>query len=155
MIRALVAALFAALGVLSPAVAQNIPEFLVGKVYSTDTSQCGDVVDAEGDVLQLSKEGIFGQEFGCTFTGFQFDRDPQTGRVYSVVATANCGDDSGISRPDLMTLSPYEEGGQVVVGSQNEYILGETEIMIAEKLGREFPERNSYAWVSKTYNLCK
>lgn len=139
----------------TPAIAQDVPQFLVGKVYSTDVSQCGDIVDAEGDVLQLTKEGIYGQEFSCQFVGFRYDRDRETARIFSVIASANCSDDSGISRPDLITLSPYEEGGQVFVQSQNEYILGETEIMIAQQLGKDFPEKSSYAWVSSTYNICK
>lgn len=137
------------------AVAQDIPQFLIGKVYSSDTSQCGDIIDAEGDVLQLTKEGIYGQEFSCQFVGFQYDRDRETGRIYSVVATSNCSDDSGISRTDMITLSPYVEGGQVIAQSQNEYILGEVEIMIAQQLDKPFPEKSSYSWVSTTYNICK
>jgi len=139
----------------TPSLAKDIPGFLVGKTYSTDANQCGDIVDAEGDMLQLTKEGVYGQEFSCQFVGFRYDRDLETGRIYSVIATANCSDDSGISRPDLINLSPYEEGGQVIVQSQNEYLLGETEIIIAGKLGKEYPEKNSYAWVTNTYNLCK
>ncbi len=140
---------------LSPVYAQDIPQFLVGKVYSSDTKQCGDIIDADGDVLQLTKEGIYGQEFSCQFVGFEYDRDRETGRIYSVVATANCSDDSGIHRADMITLIPYEEGGEVIAQSQIEYILGETEVMIAQQMGKPFPEKSSYSWVSTTYNLCK
>ena len=135
--------------------AGEVPTFLDGKLYSTDASQCGDIVDSNGDTLQLSREGIYAEEFSCQFVDFKTDVDPQTGRVFGVVATASCSDDSGITRPDLISMSHYEDGGQVFVQSQNEYLLGETEIMIAQQLEKPFPERNSYAWVSNTYNICK
>ncbi|MDJ0613777.1 MAG: hypothetical protein QNJ29_08860 [Rhizobiaceae bacterium] len=124
-------------------------------MYSTDVAQCGDIVDTDGNALQLSGEGIFTEEFSCQFVGFKTDADKDTGRIFGVVATASCSDDSGISRPDLISMSPYEEGGQVIVQSQNEYLLGETEIIVAQQLEKPFPEKNSYAWVSNTYNLCK
>ena len=135
------------------ALAQDVPDFLKGQVYSTDNESCGDNVEGEG--LQLTGEGIFGPEFGCTFLGFTEDRDEETGRLNMIVATANCGDDSGINRPDMVTLSPYIEGGQVIVQSQNEYVVSEVEYLIAQKLGRELPEKSEYAWVSQTYNICK
>lgn len=135
--------------------AADIPEFLDGELYSTDASQCGDIVDTNGDTLQLSREGIYAEEFSCQFVDFKVDADPQTGQVFGVIATASCSDDSGITRPDLISMSHYEDGGQVFVQSQNEYLLGETEIMIAQQLEKPFPERNSFAWVSNTYNICK
>ncbi|MEM9279417.1 MAG: hypothetical protein AAGA76_12650 [Pseudomonadota bacterium] len=137
----------------APAYARDVPDFLKGRVFSTDTASCGDVSEANG--LQLTKEGIFGPEFSCTFLGFQKDADPDTGRLWGIVATANCSDDGGISRPDNMTLSPYIEGGEVYVQSQNEYVISETEIIIAQKLGQEIPEKSEYAWVSNTYKLCE
>ena len=137
----------------SSAVAGEVPDFLKGRVFSTDTASCGDV--SEGDGLQLTKEGIFGPEFGCTFLGFEEDRDRETGRLYMVVALANCGDDSGINRPDNITLSPYLEGGQVIVQSQNEYVISEVEYLIAQKLGQEIPEKSEYSWVSDTYEICE
>ena len=86
---------------------------------------------------------------------FKLDKDPETGRIFNVVATASCGDDSGISRPDLINLSPYIEGGQVFVQSQNEYVVSESVIAVAQNLGREIPQEPAYAWVSQTYNLCE
>ncbi len=133
--------------------AGDLPEFLKQDVYTTDKKSCGDTDDADG--LQLSKEGIFGQEFSCTFVRFDEDADPDTGQLFSVVATANCGDDSGITRPDMITLSPYAEEGQVMVQSQNEYILSEVEIMIALEFGNDVPEKSGHFWVSNTYNICK
>ncbi len=133
--------------------AGEMPDFLKGRVFSTEKASCGDATG--GDGLQLTREGIFGPEFGCTFLSFKEDRDADTGRLFLVVATANCGDDSGINRPDLITLSPYIEGGQVIVQSQNEYVISEVEVMIARKLGKEIPQKSEYAWVSDTYNICE
>ena len=133
--------------------ASDVPDFLKGRVFSTEVESCGDSTD--GDGLQLTKEGIYGPEFSCQFVAFNTDSDPDTGRIYSVIATANCSDDTGISRADMITLSPYIEGGQVIVQSQIEYIKGEVEIMIAEKLGQAYPEQPGYNWVSDTYNLCE
>lgn len=154
MARFLIAFSFLIAGVITTR-AGEVPSFLIGKTYSTDVKQCGNANDGDGDALQLSKDGIYGVEFGCQFVDFKYERDSETGRLFSVVATTSCGDDSGITRPDMISLSPYEEGGQVIVQSQNEYLLGETELIIAEKLGKDYPEKNSYAWVSNTYNICK
>jgi len=151
--RTILATLLIGLSSWTVAQASDVPGFLKGRIFSTDTKSCGDT--SEGDGLQLSKEGIYGQEFSCQFLAFQTDADPDTGRIYAVVATANCSDDSGIMRPDLITLSPYIEGGQVIVQSQNEYVLSEVEIMIAQELGKAFPEKSSFAWVSNTYNICE
>ncbi|MEM9329708.1 MAG: hypothetical protein AAGA53_00175 [Pseudomonadota bacterium] len=151
--RVLPVLLSAFLVVSSDAFAKDVPEFLKGRVFSTDTASCGDV--GEGDGLQLTREGIFGPEFSCTFLGFQTDQDPDTGRIWAVVANANCSDDSGISRPDNIALSPYIEGGEVYVQSQNEYLLSEAEILVAQKLGQEIPEKSDYAWVSNTYKICE
>lgn len=135
--------------------AADTPEFLVGKLYSTDAAQCGDIVESDGNTLQLSREGIYAEEFSCQFVSFKTDADPATGRIYGVVATTSCSDDSGITRPDLISMSHDEEGGQVFVQSQNEYLLGETEIMIAQQLEKDIPEKNSFSWVSNTYTICK
>jgi len=143
------------LALVHPSNAADVPGFLNGKLYSTDVAQCGDIVESDGNTLQLSREGIYAEEFSCQFIGFKADADPESGRVFTVVATASCSDDSGITRPDLISMSPYEEGGQVFVQSQNEYLLGETEIMIAQQLEKDFPEKNSFAWVSNTYTICK
>lgn len=137
----------------SIAIAGDAPDFLKGRTFATDVESCSEASD--GDGLLLTKQGIFGPEFGCSFLGFKEDRDPDTGRLFLVVATANCGDDSGINRPDMITLSPYIEGGQVIVQSQNEYVISEVEYLVATKLGQEPPEKSEYAWVSDTYNLCE
>ena len=136
-----------------PAMALDVPAFLEGKVYSTNPSKCGDVT--EDDSLQLSKEGIFGLEFGCTFLGFEVEADKDTGQVYLAIARSNCGDDSGINRPDNFTLIPQDEE-TVTVQSQNEYIVSEAQLLLAQrlpeniKLAEEFPN-----YVSQDYKICK
>lgn len=136
-----------------PAMALDVPDFLKDKVYSTDPSKCGDAT--EDDSLQLSKEGVFGLEFGCTFLGFEVEADKDTGQLYLAVARANCGDDSGINRPDSITLIPQDEN-TVTVQSQNEYIIAEAQLLLSQrlpeniKLADEFP-----SYVSRDYKICK
>jgi hypothetical protein len=137
----------------SSAIAKEVPAFLESKVYSTDPSKCGDVT--EDNSLQLSKEGIFGLEFGCTFLGFELDKDKDTGETYLAIARANCGDDSGINRPDNITL--IAQGDDIItVQSQNEYIVSEAQILLSQRLpeniqlAEEFP-----SYVSRDYKICK
>ena len=151
--RALPIFLIAFLGATSHSFADDAPNFLKGRTFATESANCKGADD--GDGLQLNREGIFGQEFSCSFVGFKIDKDTASGRVFSVVATASCSDDSGISRPDLINLSPYIEGGEVYVQSQNEYLLYETEVMIAQQAGKEIPQKYTYAYVSDTYKICE
>ncbi|MEM7068973.1 MAG: hypothetical protein AAF478_08820 [Pseudomonadota bacterium] len=151
--RIVLGALFFTIAATSSGVAADAPAFLKGKKYATDAASCGKAHEIDG--LQLSKEGIYGPEFSCQFVDFKIDADPNSDRIYSAVAIANCSDDTGISRADLVTLSPYVEAGQVFVQSQNEYVISDVEILIAQKLGKDIPEKSEYAWVSNTYNLCK
>lgn len=135
------------------ALAQEIPDFLKDRVYTTDTSKCGD--STQDDSLQLSREGIFGYEFGCTFLGFDMEVDKDTGKTYLAVVKANCGDDTGINRPDLITLIPQDEH-TVMVQSQNEFIIAEAQIHLQQRLPQgtqladEFPN-----FVSREYKHCK
>ena len=136
-----------------PALAMDVPEFLKGKVYSTDPSKCGDAT--EDDSLQLSKEGVFGLEFGCTFLGFDMETDKDTGKTYLAVGRANCGDDSGINRPDNITMIA-QDNETIAVQSQNEYIISEAQILLTQRL----PENISLAdefpnYVSRDYKICK
>ena len=152
MLRVLIS-LFVVSSFALPAIASEVPAFLDGKVYSTDPSKCGDVT--EDDSLQLSKEGIFGLEFGCTFLGFDLDKDKDTGETYLAVGRANCGDDSGINRPDNITLIAQGEN-VITVQSQNEYIISEAQLLLSQRLPEniqladEFPE-----FISRDYKICK
>ena len=132
-----------------PAASQEVPAFLEGKIYSTNPAKCGDV--QEDDSLQLSKEGIFGYEFGCTFLGFDMERDSDTGEIYLAVARANCGDDSGINRPDNFTLIA-DANQSVRVQSQNEFVLSEL-LYLTNNKQNSTPEAVSF--VSREYKLCQ
>lgn len=135
------------------ATAKEMPAFLDGKVYSTDPSKCGDVT--EDDSLQLSKEGIFGLEFGCTFLGFELDKDQDTGETYLAVARANCGDDSGINRPDNITLI-VQGADTITVQSQNEYIVSQAQILLSQRLPENIQLADEFPnFVSRDYKICK
>ena len=136
------------------AAASDVPDFLEKNMFATDTSKCQETIGHEG--LQLSKDGIFGHEIGCRFLGFSQDKDPGTGEIYAVVAQANCGDDSGINRPDLFTLMPDTETKIVRVQSQNEYLISEMEIQISIAMGKTFDtEKHAFAYLSQEYQICK
>ncbi len=136
-----------------PALAKDVPLFLKDKVYSTDPTKCGDAT--EDDSLQLSKEGIFGNEFGCTFLSFKQEADKDTGQIYLAVGHANCGDDSGINRPDNITLIPQDEN-TITVQSQNEYIISEAQILLSQRLPEGTKLADSFPdYVSRDYKICK
>jgi len=133
--------------------ASDVPDFLKDRVYSTDPSQCGDTT--QDTSLQLSREGVFGLEFGCTFLGFDIEKDKDTGRTYLAVGRANCGDDSGINRPDTITMIVQNETS-VTVQSQNEFVISEAQILLSQRL----PENITLAgelpnYLSRNYTLCK
>lgn len=135
------------------AMAIDLPEFLKDKIYSTDPSKCGDAT--QDDSLQLSKEGVFGLEFGCTFLGFDLETDKDTGKTYLAVGRANCGDDSGINRPDKITLIAQDDE-TITVQSQNEYIVSEAQLLLSQRL----PENIKLAdelpnYISRDYKICK
>ena len=136
------------------AAASDVPEFLAESMFATDASKCQETIGHEG--LQLSKDGIFGHEIGCRFLSFSKDEDPETGEVFAVVAQANCGDDSGINRPDQFTLMPDTQASVVRVQSQNEYLISEMEIQISMALGKTFDvEKQTFAHLSQEYQMCK
>ena len=152
MLRILISSLIF-LCICSPSMATELPIFLKDKIYSTDPSKCGDAI--EDDSLQLSQEGVFGLEFGCTFLGFDMDTDKDTGKTYLAIGRANCGDDSGINRPDNITMIAQDDE-TITVQSQNEYIISEAQLLLSQRL----PENISLAdefpnYISRDYKICK
>ena len=107
----------------TPAAAQEIPPFLAdGGKYATDATSCAaEIEEAEG--YQLTAKGLYAYEFSCTFTSFQSvryndgDNEPD-----EYIAIASCGDDSGISRPDMILLMPSDEN-MLFLTSQNDYAI--------------------------------
>lgn len=135
------------------AIAGALPDFLQDKVYSTDTSKCGD--STEDNSLQLSREGVFGVEFGCAFLGFDMDVDKDTGKTYLAVARANCGDDSGINRPDFITLVVQDEQ-TISVQSQNEYTISQAQLLLSQRLPENIALQEEIPnYISRDYKICK
>lgn len=141
--------------VATPSVAQELPSFFEGiKLYSRDLGFCPgnpNSPETEG-TLQISKAGLYGYELGCTFLAFAAVKDPESGVVYGWQAQAQCGDDSGITRPDSFALYFNEGDNTVTVQSQNEYVLG-TMLSMTERPDNNDPFEEA-SWLSGNYALC-
>ncbi|MFZ1813013.1 MAG: hypothetical protein WBO55_00500 [Rhizobiaceae bacterium] len=102
--------------------AGEVPSFLAGgQVYATTPEACKGL-DAGGDEsggLKLKADGISGYEFGCQFVDFIPVRYVDVPEVTRYIAIASCGDDSGITRPDMIDLSIFDDA--VTATSQNDY----------------------------------
>ncbi|MGD1935348.1 MAG: hypothetical protein ACFB0Z_12725 [Candidatus Phaeomarinobacter sp.] len=116
------------------------PDFLKHK-YAANPEACAksDAVEKRG--LVIADGSISGTEFGCaflTYTPVVWDKDfpPQ-----EYVVLASCGDDSGITRPDHLSIINY--GDKLQVQSQNEYVE-----MVAKGAW------NEPGFVSRTYPKC-
>ena len=152
----LAAGLFAA-----PALGQEqssplVPPFLEGgAVYARDIAYCPGKADpGEGaveDTLSVSKAGLYGYELGCTFLQFLAERDPETKEIFSWQALAQCGDDSGVTRPDAFTLIADADGAELRVQSQNEYVAGTVAALMNEG---DFDRFMQSQFLSGSYKLC-
>ena len=150
MLRLIVAFLSMALAA-EFASAADAPKFLKGKKYSTDPAECSVAEPAESEALVLSEQGVFGYEFGCVFVGFFEEKSADNSSV-SHIAVASCGDDSGITRPDLITLILQPDKRTLTVQSQNEYVVAEA-VRLAKK--DQQGDDDNLSFVSKDYTLCK
>ena len=107
----------------SQSFAGEVPEFLAnGQKYATDVKACTAEGGDESEALVLSASGIAGYEFGCNFLQFLDVKDDTDGGAYQFLAISVCGDDSGVNRGDMITLTPSIDD-QVLVTSQNDYAL--------------------------------
>ncbi len=144
-----------------PAMAQEQPEplvppFLEGTaVYARDLAYCPGKADpGEGaieDTISVSRSGLYGYELGCTFLEFLAERDPETKEVHSWQVLAQCGDDSGITRPDAFTLIPDADGAELRVQSQNEYVAG---TIAALMNGGDIDRFMQSQFLSSSYKRC-
>lgn len=101
--------------------AQDTGYFLSGK-YTSDKSpqkRC-DAERDEGNYLVLDRDGIRNFALSCDFITFNI----RPGDFVTHIVVASCGDDSGVTRGDLITLIP-ETDGRIRVQSQNEYVASE------------------------------
>lgn len=130
------------------------PELLLKYTFATDPQSCVEISETDG--LQLDQSGIWGLEFGCKFLDFVADKDPDTGEVNVYVARVNCGDDSGINRPDMITLIFQSDPRKAIVQSQNEFVTSEAVRMSGYVNGSksETPEELA-GYVSREYALCE
>ena len=140
-----------------PAVAGDLPDYLKDKKYATDAIACGtDHGEDEAGALAIDKAGIFGYEFGCSFLDFWHHKDAEGG-LLDVTVLASCGDDSGITRPDMITIIK-DSDDTLRVQSQNEFVQGEMAAMTTQPPA-EGEENESeplnFDFVSATYTLCK
>lgn len=118
--------------------ANGQPDFLAdGQRYGAETAACapGAPVD-DGPLLTGERLSVY--TYDCTFVGFMSRPDGDTGR--QTLATAICGDDSGVSWPDMFVLTPVSEDA-ITVTSQNDYVarrMGEDRLALLRLVEREF-----------------
>ena len=104
-----------------PVMAGEIPPFLAGgQKYATAPANCTDATGSETG-LSISAAGMFGRESGSSLLASPRGRDDARPEPIGYVAIASCGDDSGISRPDMLNIS-LSEGG-IYVTSQSDYTI--------------------------------
>ncbi len=103
--------------------ADEMPQHLAsGKTFFSDWRACVGFADgnAPDGSYTLGRSGIYGYEFSCIFVDFKPEIDASgTGEAWGHIAMASCGDDSGVSLPDVFNISFYEN--QINVTSQNDY----------------------------------
>lgn len=145
--------LFAILAGGSIASAQNVagtPEYLLKFNFATDVKACVQI--GESDALMVNETGIWGQEFGCSFVAFHQDSRDE----FLHVATANCSDDTGVNRPDLISFL-YDDDQQIIqIQSQNEFVIEEAVRMSGFINGStaEISEPLD-SYVSRDYKICE
>ncbi|MBB4305552.1 hypothetical protein GGD81_004632 [Rhodobium orientis] len=142
-------------GTALPALAGQMPDFLAKK-YATDAAACkGQEAQEESGALVLDKTGIFGTEFGCSY------RDFWGGKDGTVTVLVSCSDDSGVTRPDLLSVI-REQNGELRVQSQNEFVMGEVALSLTpvpETDGQQTDEPAedvvpNFEYVTGTYTPC-
>jgi hypothetical protein len=125
------------------AMAAGPPDLLKGQRFTYSEQSCRGEPEPETDdmtailsTLEVNEAGIFAYEFGCAFLEF-WPGDEASDMPYNQTVLASCGDDSGITRPDVISLVfDTGESQSVTVTSQNEYVMGQT-------------------FISRTYPICR
>ncbi len=147
---ALVASFLSALSL--PALAGDMPD-LLAKKYATDPAACnGQKGLEEVDGLVIDKTGVTGVEFSCSFLDFWSDKTGTT-------ALVSCSDDSGITRPDFLSIVDVGNG-EIRVQSQNEFIMGTVALNLAPPPAEDGKEESedsgalNFDYVSGIYALC-
>ncbi len=142
-------------GLSAPALAADVPDVLKDK-YASDAAACKAGAESEEiGSLTLDKDGFKGTEFSCSF--LQFWKEEQDGKVTAYTALMSCGDDTGVTRPDFVTIVPGQDG-TLRVQSQNEYLITEATAMNAPADGQDGDNEGGFEpfeFVSATYTKCK
>lgn len=116
------------------------PDFLKHS-YAAKPEACAPDQHGERKGLLIADGSISGTEFGCAFLSYTpvvWDEDFPPSEY---VVLASCGDDSGITRPDHISIIHYDD--KLQVQSQNEYV----EMLASGKW-------NEPGFVSQTYTRC-
>ena len=116
------------------------PDFLK-HTYAERPEACAADQYGERKGLQISDRAISGTEFGCTFLNYTPVSWGPGHDINEYVVLVSCGDDSGITRPDHLSI--IHSNGELRVQSQNEYVE-----MVAKEAW------NEPGFVSKTYKKC-
>ena len=136
----------------SVSLAADLPSFFSsGQLYAESQEDCI-APDAETDrerPLTMNGEGVSAHEFGCYFVEFKPVKNPfaEPGTEPDTwLVTASCGDDSGITRPDIFNISIYDRS--LWVTSQNDYLYD----LLRQ---REDGDNDAWGFVNKEYVLCQ
>lgn len=132
--------------------AADVPSFFASGQYYAETPEDCVAPGAETDrerPMTLNGEGVSAHEFGCYFVEFKPVKNPfaEAGSEPDTwLATASCGDDSGITRPDIFNISIYEQS--LWVTSQNDYLYD----LLRQ---REEGDNDAWGFVNREYVLCQ
>ncbi len=138
----------ACLGAAPASAADGVPDFLsAGQTYANDEKTCKDSEDGEFEGLKLSQAGIFGYEFGCIFVAWHPVKYEGATTFDNYIAITQCGDDSGINRPDAVSIT--NNSGELTVTSQNDYATA------GARQTEEGTDPYEAGMINETFKLCK
>jgi len=132
--------------------AGDIPSFLsAGQTYAEKQEYClGPDEEAEFErPMNINAEGMSAHESGCQFVEYKpiiHSFDEPGAEPDSYLVTAACGDDSGITRPDIFHLYHYE--GTLRLTSQNDY-------MYDLLRPREDDDWETWGFVNLEFTMCQ
>jgi hypothetical protein len=91
--------------------------------FARSAEACKAEVESESweDSIRVSSEGVSGYEMFCSFVELRNVRDGEG--ITEFLTPSICGDDSGTTRPDTFYLSVFDDGKELILQSQNEYVV--------------------------------
>lgn len=127
------------------------PFFSAGQMYAEKQENCvgpDDAVEFERPMV-LTGEGLSAHESGCQFVEFKpviYSFAEPAAEPDSYLVTAACGDDSGITRPDVFHMHYYD--GKLTLTSQNDYMYD----LLRQ---REEGDWESWGFVNLEFEMCQ